>query len=135
MGWHWQHGKGKAETAGGKKGDGAKEKTGDESTHFAQSIENVVEVNENLALGDLCNIVHGLTCIVANAGILVGEASQHRLYNSFEISWKLLYSGRRETNNEQGDTPLTRVTRSEAKEHGRWSNLRSREQCQQQLDL
>ena len=58
--------------------------------HLAEGVENVVEVDQDLALCDLGNVVHGLAGVVSNASILVSEAGKHWRYNDFEISSKLL---------------------------------------------
>ena len=41
-----------------------------------ERIKDVVEVDEDFALGDLCNVVHALAGVVSDASILVGEASK-----------------------------------------------------------
>lgn len=43
-------------------------------TNLAERIEDVVKVYQDLPLGDLGNIVHGLTGIVSDSRILIGEA-------------------------------------------------------------
>lgn len=58
--------------------------------YLAEGIENVVKVFEDLPLGDFGNVVHCLACIVPNSCILIGEASQHRGDNDFEITRELL---------------------------------------------
>lgn len=64
-----------------------------EAAYLAQSIKNIVEIYQNLALGHFGNVVHGLTGIVPDTGILVGKAGKHRRYNNLEILGKLLCWG------------------------------------------
>lgn len=49
----------------------------------------MVEVLENLALGNFGNVVHGFACIVSNSSILIGETSQHRGHDDFKVAWEL----------------------------------------------
>jgi hypothetical protein len=56
----------------------------------------VVEVNQNLTLCHLGNIVHGLTGIVPNTGILIREAGEYRRYNNFKVPSELLQNGKHE---------------------------------------
>jgi len=44
--------------------------------YLAQGIKDVVEVDENLPLCDLGNVVHALTGVVPDTGILIGEAGE-----------------------------------------------------------
>lgn len=55
-------------------------------SHLAQSIKDLVEVDEYLAFCDLCNIVHALACIVPNASIRVGKTGEDGGNNLFEVS-------------------------------------------------
>jgi hypothetical protein len=57
-----------------------------EKPHLAQSIENVVEEQKDLAFGNLGDIVHALTCVVTHASILISEASQDWWYDLCQIS-------------------------------------------------
>lgn len=50
----------------------------------------MVEVNQNLALCHFGNVVHRLTGVVPNTGILIREAGEHRGYNNFKIPSELL---------------------------------------------
>lgn len=58
--------------------------------YLAQRIEDLVEVNQNLALGHFCNVVHALAGIVADAGILVREAGEDGRDYFLEISGDFL---------------------------------------------
>lgn len=62
-------------------------------TYLAQGIEDVVEVDENLSFGDLCNVVQGLARVISHPGILVGKAGQDRGHDNLEISRQLLWWG------------------------------------------
>jgi hypothetical protein len=55
-------------------------------SQLAESIEDVVEVDENLTLGDFCNVVHALASIVSDSCVLVGKASQNRRYYVAEVT-------------------------------------------------
>jgi hypothetical protein len=46
----------------------------------------LVKVDEYLPLGDLCNVVHALTCIVSNTSILVAEAGEDWGDDFFEVA-------------------------------------------------
>ena len=50
----------------------------------------MVEVDENLALGHLCNVVHGLAGVISHAGILISKASEDGRNDDAEIFSKLL---------------------------------------------
>ena len=54
----------------------------------------MVEVNQNLPFCHLSNVVHGLTGIVPNTGILIREAGEHRRYNNFQVPSELLPDGK-----------------------------------------
>jgi hypothetical protein len=54
-------------------------------TYLAEGVEYVVEVDQDLTLGYLCDVVHGLARIVADPGILVGEAGKHWRDNGFKV--------------------------------------------------
>jgi hypothetical protein len=56
-------------------------------TYLAESVEDVVKVNQYFALGYLCDVVHSLTCIVTNPRILIREASKHWWDDSFKVFW------------------------------------------------
>lgn len=53
-------------------------------------IEYAVKIDQNLALCNFGNIVHGFTCIVSHAGILISEAGKHRWNNFCKIAWEIL---------------------------------------------
>jgi hypothetical protein len=55
-------------------------------TYLAKRVEYMVEVNKNLSLCHFCNVVHSLTCIVADPGILVRKARKHRWHYDIEVS-------------------------------------------------
>jgi hypothetical protein len=57
-----------------------------ECSHLAEGIEDLVEVDEYLPLCNLCNVVHALTRIVANTGILVAKTCEHGRDDFFEIA-------------------------------------------------
>jgi hypothetical protein len=46
----------------------------------------LVEVDEYLPFGDLCNVVHALACIVSNTSILVTEAGEDWGNDFFEVA-------------------------------------------------
>lgn len=46
----------------------------------------MVKVDENLSLGDLCDVVHALARIVADTGIWVAEARKNWRHNFFKIA-------------------------------------------------
>lgn len=46
-----------------------------ETAYLAEGIEDVIEINEDFALCDLGNVIHGLAGIVSDSCILVCEAS------------------------------------------------------------
>jgi hypothetical protein len=58
--------------------------------YLAKSVKDLVEVDENLSLCDLGDVVHALAGIVADAGILVGEAGEHRGHNLLQIAGDFL---------------------------------------------
>ena len=45
--------------------------------NLAESIEDLIEVDENLPFGDFGDVVHALARVVPDARILVGEAGKH----------------------------------------------------------
>jgi hypothetical protein len=49
---------------------------GDLLSYFAQGIEHLVEVEQDLALCDLGNVVHALARIISNSSILIGKAGE-----------------------------------------------------------
>lgn len=57
----------------------------EEIFYLGQGVEHLVEVHQDLPLDDFGDIVHALTCIVAYAGILVGEAGEDRRDDFFEV--------------------------------------------------
>lgn len=60
------------------------------AAYLAKGVENVVEVDQDLALCDLGNVVHGLAGVITNTRILVGEAGEYRRYNDFKVFRKHL---------------------------------------------
>ncbi len=42
--------------------------------YLAQGIKYVIKIPEDFAFGDLCDIIHGLACVIADTSVLVGEA-------------------------------------------------------------
>jgi hypothetical protein len=58
--------------------------------HLAKLIKNAVKIDQDLALSNLCNVVHSLTGIVADSSILVGEARQHGWHNLGEVPGEFL---------------------------------------------
>jgi hypothetical protein len=64
-------------------------------TYLTKGVEDVVEVLEDLTLGDLGDVVHGLACIIPNPRILVRKAGQDRGHNDFEILGEFLRDERR----------------------------------------
>lgn len=54
-------------------------------SYLAQGIEHVVEKRQDLAFGNLGNIVHAFARIVSNPCILIGEAGKHRGNNLFQV--------------------------------------------------
>lgn len=42
--------------------------------YLAQGIENLVEEQQYFSFCDLCNVVHALTRIISDSGILILEA-------------------------------------------------------------
>ena len=63
-------------------------------TYLAECIEDVVEVDEDLALGHLGDVVHGLARIVPDTGILVREAGQNWRHDGGKVFGKLLCRGK-----------------------------------------
>jgi hypothetical protein len=59
-------------------------------SYLAQGIKDLVEVQQDLALCDLCNVVHALASVISNSSILVGEAGEDRWNDFFEITGYLL---------------------------------------------
>jgi hypothetical protein len=55
-------------------------------TYLAERVENMVEVNKNLSLCHFCDVVHSLTRIVANPGILIRKARKHWWHYDIEVS-------------------------------------------------
>lgn len=55
-------------------------------SHLAESVKHLVEVDEYLTLGHLCDVVHALACIVPNTRILVAEAREDWGHDFFEIA-------------------------------------------------
>lgn len=62
--------------------------------YLAEGVEDVVEIDQDLALGDLGYVVHGLAGIVPDAGILVSEAGEHRRHDELKVPRKLLFATR-----------------------------------------
>jgi len=62
--------------------------------YLAECVEDVVEVDENLPLGYLGDVIHGLARIVPNPGILIGKAGQDRRNNNLQVLGKLLFKRR-----------------------------------------
>ena len=54
----------------------------------------MVEVDEDLALGHLGDVVHGLARIVPDTGILIREAGQNRRHDGGKVFGKLLCRGK-----------------------------------------
>jgi hypothetical protein len=54
--------------------------------HLAESVKHLVEVDEYLTLGHLCDVVHALACIVPNSRILIAEAREDRGHDFFKIA-------------------------------------------------
>ncbi len=50
----------------------------------------MVKVDQDLALCDLGDVVHGLTGVVSDASILVSEAGEDWRHNDFKVPSKLL---------------------------------------------
>ena len=63
-------------------------------SYLTEGVKDVIEVYQDLALCDFCDVIHGLAGIIADTGILVGEASQHRRDNLGEIVGQFLPSDR-----------------------------------------
>ena len=59
--------------------------------YLAEGVEDVVEINQNLAFCDLGYVVHGLAGIVSDPSILVGEACENWWYDDLEVPRKLLF--------------------------------------------
>jgi hypothetical protein len=55
-------------------------------SYLAERVEYLVEVHKYFALCNLCNVVHALTCIVSDAGILVSKAGEDWWYNFFKVA-------------------------------------------------
>lgn len=70
------------------------------AAYLAQSIEYVIEITQNLALSNFGDIVHGLACVVADAGVLVGKTSQDRRHDDLEILGQLLGEGQQKSGGE-----------------------------------
>jgi hypothetical protein len=45
-----------------------------EAVYLAQSVEDLVEVDQDLPFGHLCDVVHALASVISDSRILVGEA-------------------------------------------------------------
>lgn len=58
--------------------------------HLAEGVEYVIKIDENLALGNLGDIIHSFTGIVPHPRILVREASKHGGHDYFQILGQLL---------------------------------------------
>lgn len=56
------------------------------SKYLAESIEDLVEVDQNFPLCNLGDVIHALTCIVADTSILIGEAGKHRGHDFVEVA-------------------------------------------------
>ena len=69
---------------------------GEGQAHLAEGIEYVVEVDQDLALCDLGDVVHGLAGVVSDTGILVSEAGEDWRHDDFEVPSKLLGGNTRE---------------------------------------
>lgn len=54
--------------------------------HLAESIKDLVKVDEYLTLCDLCNVVHALARVVPDSSILIAEAGQHRRHDFLEVA-------------------------------------------------
>lgn len=54
--------------------------------HLAESIKDLVKVDEYLALCDFCNVVHALARVVPYTGILVAKAGKHRGHDFLEVA-------------------------------------------------
>jgi hypothetical protein len=59
--------------------------------YLAQGIEDLVEVDEHLALRDLGDVVHALAGIVADTGVWVAEAGEDGGHDLFQIASHFLY--------------------------------------------
>lgn len=59
-------------------------------THLAELVENAVKVDQNFALGNLGNVVHGFTSVVSHPSILVGETGKHRRYYLGQVARQFL---------------------------------------------
>ena len=64
-------------------------------TDLGHGIEQLVKVDQNLALCYLCDIVHAFACKVAHFRVWISEASQNRRDNERQVSW---YVGESEGN-------------------------------------
>jgi hypothetical protein len=60
--------------------------------YLAESIEDVVEVQQNLALCDFGDVVHALARVVSHTGILVGEAGEHGRHDLVEVAGDFLWA-------------------------------------------
>lgn len=58
--------------------------------YFAELIEDAVKIDQYLALGNLGDVVHSLTCVVTNPSILICEASEDWGHNLVQISGQVL---------------------------------------------
>ena len=61
--------------------------------YLAQSVKDLIEVNQYLSLCNLCDVIHALTCVVSDACILIREAGKHWGDYFFEISGHFLKQG------------------------------------------
>jgi len=59
-------------------------------SHLAKRIEDIVEIYQNLALGNLCDVVHAFASIVSDPSILIGEAGEDRWNNLAQIPGNFL---------------------------------------------
>lgn len=62
----------------------------DLTTYLAQRVKHLVEVYQDLSLGDLCNVVHALARIVSDPSILIREASENGRDDLAEIAGDFL---------------------------------------------
>jgi hypothetical protein len=70
--------------------------------YLAESVKDLVEVDEYLSLGDLGDVVHALAGIVPNAGILVREAGEYGGHDLLEVAGDFLQSRQRNSTGPPG---------------------------------
>jgi hypothetical protein len=58
--------------------------------YLAEGIEYVVEIYQNLPFCYLCNVVHGLACVITNPCVLVSEAGQDWRNDLLQVSREFL---------------------------------------------